>query len=153
MAFGHMRYSPSAREIPIQKGFDLLEEFDLILIEPVGRQFDFDKEETFLAVNHKQVRWLWMCLADKVCRFRAENLNSFEVARTAPSLSPVVARNFITEIAVADSGEQLAKAVSLTFQRRVSDRNLFGCCFDCSIFEEDCGMTVFSLPSRIQKAI
>ena len=70
-----------------------------------------------------------------------------------PSLAPVVACNFTTEIAVVDSGEQLAKAVGLTFQGRVSDGNLLCYRLDCSIFEKDRGVPVFSPPAGVQKAV
>src|SRR5436309_11556064 len=145
VACGHMRRSPVFGHVYVQVAFNFLEESYLVLIKSVRRQLDFDKEEAFFAVNHKQVRWLRMCLADEVCRFLSENPYSLEVAETVPIFTPVIAGNVMTLVNVVNRSGQFPEAVSLGLQYWTPNWNLFCRRFAFEVFEKDCRATVLPL--------
>jgi hypothetical protein len=65
VALGEMRRSPALGHVLIQKPLYPSIESDLLLVEFVGRKFDFNKKEAILMVNHKQVGRLRMGSANE----------------------------------------------------------------------------------------
>jgi hypothetical protein len=125
VGFGQTPRSPTLRHIPIQISLYPLVESYLLLVELVGREFDFNKKEPIPSVYNEEVWRLRVRLTDKICRILAEYANSLKIRRSFPSPTPVFPCHFVTTAHIVDGTKQFSETIGLAFQRG----HLTGICF------------------------